>query len=187
MADAALRQLDRDLPRLDMYSPELRRRLRKAGAPREPASPKPERAKPRSVDPGRLLRQARELMALAAADRATAGEALAEARAQAAAIVAEAEATARVVLAAGPAMPSVASIQKAVADRYGIGMSALLGPGTARHLVAARYEAIRQAHAARPDLSSPQLGRLFRRDHSVILRALKHAGGRDRIRWGETR
>jgi chromosomal replication initiation ATPase DnaA len=81
-----------------------------------------------------------------------------------------------VVLAVGPELPSVASIQKAVADRFGIGMSALLGAGTAKHLVAARYEAIRQAHAARPDLSSLTLGRLFRRDHSIILRVIKSSG-----------
>lgn len=172
MPDPSCRQLDRDLPRLDMYAPALRQRLRDARRSTQ-KEPKPEKPRPRDGDAAAMLRQARQLLALAAADRAAAGETLAEARSHAAAIVAEAEAVARVVLTCGPALPSVASIQKTVAERFGIGMSALLGSGQARHLVAARYEAIRQVHAARPDLSSVTLGRLFRRDHSVILRALK--------------
>lgn len=172
MAEPALRKLDRDLPRLDPYAPHFRARLSKARAKPEP---KPETP---AHGANRILKQANELLALAAADRAAAAEALSDARAHAACIIAEAETKARVALAVGPELPSVASIQKAVADRFGIGISALLGAGTAKHLVAARYEAIRQAHAARPDLSSLTLGRLFRRDHSIILRVIKTGGAK---------
>jgi chromosomal replication initiation ATPase DnaA len=179
MAEAALRRLDRDLPRLDMYAPELRARLlaQRAGIKEPRAKPKiVEKPKPDSAHA--LIKAAREMLAAATADRELAAQALSDARAQAATIIAEAEATADLVSTIGPVLPSVAAIQKAVAERYGISVSAMLGAGVSNDLVAARYEAIRQAHAARPDLSPNRLGRLFRRDRTIIIRAIAGKGPR---------
>ncbi|MBX3751922.1 MAG: hypothetical protein KF897_17725, partial [Opitutaceae bacterium] len=50
------------------------------------------------------------------------------------------------------------------------------GASRTRHVVEARFEAIRLVRAARPDLSLPAIGRLFNRDHTTILHALKRAG-----------
>ncbi|RWX60071.1 hypothetical protein [Mesorhizobium sp. M2A.F.Ca.ET.039.01.1.1] len=177
MAEPALRKLDRDLPRLDMYAPELRARLlaQRAGIKEPRAKPKLVE-KPRPESAQGLIIAARQMLAAAAADRELAAQALADARIQAATIIAEAEATARIVISTGPVLPSVAAIQNAVAERYGISVSAMLGPGVSNDLVAARYEAIRQAHAARPDLSPARLGRLFRRDRTIIIRAIAGKG-----------
>jgi regulator of protease activity HflC (stomatin/prohibitin superfamily) len=177
MAEPALRKLDQGLPRLDMYAPEFRARLlaKRAGIKEPRARPKVvEKPQPESAQG--LIIAARQMLADAAADRELAAQALADARMQAATIIAEAEAMARIVSKTGPALPSVAAIQNAVADRYGITVSAMLGPGVSNNLVAARYEAIRQAHAARPDLSPARLGRLFRRDRTIIIRAIAGKG-----------
>ncbi|WP_287262934.1 hypothetical protein [Mesorhizobium sp.] len=178
MADPALRQLDRGLPRLDMYAPELRARILARRAGIEPPRAKPRPEKPKREDDGAqaLIKAARLMLAAATADREMAAQALADARAQAATIIAEAEASARIVTDLGPALPSVARIQQAVADRYGISVAAMLSIGMSTDLVAARYEAIRQAHAARPDLSPGALAKLFRRDRTIILRAIAGKG-----------
>lgn len=44
-----------------------------------------------------------------------------------------------------------------------------------RHIVVVRHACIRRVHEARPDLSTPALGRIFGRDHTSVLYAL---GGR---------
>lgn len=177
MAEAALRKLDRGLPRLDMYAPELRARLlaQRAGIEPPRAKPKPDKPK-REDDAQALIRAARAMLAAATADREMAAQTLADARALAGSIVAEAEASARIVTDIGPALPSVTRIQQAVADRYGVSVAAMLGVGVSADLVAARYEAIRRAHAARPDLSPGALGKLFRRDRTIIRRAIAGKG-----------
>lgn len=160
LKEPARRRLDKGLPKLDMYRQQTRKLPSDA-----PASPLAALCK--------LQAETRKLYAEARADREAAALALAEARLHAATIVAEAQVKVAAKVDAGPALPSVAEIQTATAERHGITLSALLGKGMARHIVAARYEAIRLAHAARPDLSSPSLGRLFRRDHTTVLRAIK--------------
>lgn len=175
MSEPALRQLDRDLPHLDMYAPALRARqlARRLGvSERQPSKAHTEKGS----DAKALIDAARKMMADATADRRAAAETLADARAMAATIIAEAEASARIVVNIGPALPSVAAVQKAVAERYGISLSTLLGPGLSKDVVVARYEAIRQAHAVRPELSPASLGRLFRRDRTIVSRALKGKG-----------
>lgn len=177
MAEPALRKLDRDLPRIDMYAPELRARLlaQRAGIKEPRAKPKAaENTRPDSAQG--LIMAARAMLAAATADRELAAQVLSDAKAQAATIIAEAEAMADVVSKTGPVLPSVAAIQKAVAERYGISVSAMLGAGVSNDLVAARYEAIRRAHVARPDLSPARLGRLFRRDRTIIIRAIAGKG-----------
>lgn len=176
MAEPALRQLDRDLPKLDMYAPALRAKLKTrrasvadAKTPKRPAKP----ASKKDEAAAKLIADARALLAQASADRQEAASILADAKTTAATIIAEAQATAAVVTDLGPPLPQVAEIQCAVAARHGISVAALLGGGVGREIVAARYEAIRAAHAARPDLSAAALGRLFRRDHSIVLRAIK--------------
>src|SRR5690606_32097523 len=124
-------------------------------------------------------RELRLLLAEARADREAAARLLAEARVEAQTIVAEARARAGAAN-DDAALPCVADIQRQVAERHGFSVATLLGPGRSEVLVVARYEAIRLVHAARPDLSSAALGRLFRRDHTIILRALKGIGTGDR-------
>ncbi|RVD15424.1 MAG: hypothetical protein EOS73_32075 [Mesorhizobium sp.] len=177
MAEAALRKLDRDLPRIDMYAPELRARLlaQRAGMPAPRAKAKPAKTEP-ADDTLALLKAARMMLAAATADRELAARTLADARARADSIVAEAELSADIVSKVGPALPSIARIQNTVAERYGISLAAMLGPGMSVDLVTARYEAIRRAHAARPDLSPGKLAKLFRRDRTVILRAIAGKG-----------
>jgi chromosomal replication initiation ATPase DnaA len=164
-----MRLLDKGLPRLDMRRTDSTDRWLSA----KPVAEKRSRGA-RAGDMAQLLRA---LMRDARKDREEAATILADARAQAQTIIAEAEASACIVSNGGPALVRVVSIQRQTAERHGVTLQAMLGPGTGRHLVAARYEAIRLAHAARPDLSSAALGRLFKRDHTIILRALKQARG----------
>lgn len=68
-----------------------------------------------------------------------------------------------------------------VAAVHGVATSDILTKGTRVHkgslkVCAARHQAIAAVHLAFPNLSTPQLGRLFQRDHSTILHSLKRAG-----------
>lgn len=49
----------------------------------------------------------------------------------------------------------------------------LIGPRRMKHIIAARHEAIRVTANLRPDLSLPQIGRAFNKDHTTILHALR--------------
>lgn len=69
-----------------------------------------------------------------------------------------------------------------VAKRHGLTAFDVVSRCREHRVVAARYEAIRIVHAARPTMSSPQLGRLFNRDHSTVLYAL----GRTKRRMSRT-
>ncbi len=166
----AVRKLDRGLPRIDVLSPALIAKQRG-----EPIPAPGQRVAPETVE--RSLKAARRLLDEARRDREEAASVLAEARTHAATIVAEAVVTARAKIDVGPALPSVAEIIKATAMRHRITVGALLGRGRTRPVVAARHEAITLAHAARPDFSMPALGRIFRRDHTAILHALRKAKG----------
>ncbi len=167
MAEPALRLLDKGLPRLDMYR-------RDRGAVREAAKPVGEKA-PRVARSGDLAQQLRAMLREARKDREAAAALLAEARAEARTIIAEAEVGARIAVVNSTARQSVRDIQKQTARRHRVTLQDLLGQGRSRLLVVARYEAIALAHAAWPELSTLALGRLFQRDHTIILRALKQA------------
>jgi chromosomal replication initiation ATPase DnaA len=52
----------------------------------------------------------------------------------------------------------------------------MLGPSRDRKVVAARTNAIAAVKAAKPNMSLPQIGRLFRRNFSTIAHALKRMG-----------
>lgn len=60
-----------------------------------------------------------------------------------------------------------------VAIAHGVSYEDILGRSRARHLVAARHEAIYEVRKRRPHLSLPQIGRIFKRDHTSILHALR--------------
>lgn len=63
-------------------------------------------------------------------------------------------------------------IMREEAERAGITLEELLGPRRQKHIWAARKTAIRRS-TAETGLSSTRLGRLFRRDHTSILNALR--------------
>lgn len=67
----------------------------------------------------------------------------------------------------------VLDIIKAVAAKHGLTVAQIKGHGRQKALTAARHEAISRVYAARPDLSLPQIGRIFHRDHTTILHAVR--------------
>ncbi|MER9164381.1 helix-turn-helix domain-containing protein [Mesorhizobium sp. M0715] len=178
MAEAALRQLDRDMPRIRMLSPALTVRQRKKAEPK----------------PVTLTDVAQARRAALAEIRSAADAIIAEARAEAASIISAALAEARHQVATmaaeacrhiaeeqpGEYLPTdrvlVADIIRQAAERHGISARRLLGRGMNKQLVEARFDAMATAYVARPDLSLPALGRLFGRDHTTILHAVRKAG-----------
>ena len=65
-----------------------------------------------------------------------------------------------------------------VCAEHGVKLAEILSPDRPANIVRAREAAIRRVHAERPNLSYPQLGELFGRDHSSIAVALDRSGGR---------
>ncbi|WP_054312112.1 helix-turn-helix domain-containing protein [Mesorhizobium sp. 1M-11] len=61
---------------------------------------------------------------------------------------------------------------------HGYTLAEITGPRLEKRLVQARFDAIKAVADARPDMSLPQIGRIFNRDHTSILHALKKRGGR---------
>lgn len=61
---------------------------------------------------------------------------------------------------------------------HGYTLAQITSPRVEKKLVQARFDAIKAVADARPDLSLPQIGRIFNRDHTSILHALKKRGGR---------
>ncbi len=179
MAEAALRKLDRGLPRLDMRSPALAARQREQTRPL--SATELQRASGAALD--EIRAEADRIVAEAKAEAMEiVAIALADARAQAEAIVGGAvmmlyaKDVADVPEVPAP-MPLVAEIIRTTAERHGISVRTLLGKRNARHVVLARREAMAAAYVARPDISLPELGRLFgNRDHSAILHAARAAG-----------
>jgi len=74
---------------------------------------------------------------------------------------------------AGRSAPEPKHIIMEVAIAHGVSYDDILGRSRARHLVAARHEAIYEVRKRRPHLSLPQIGRIFKRDHTTILHALR--------------
>lgn len=64
------------------------------------------------------------------------------------------------------------AIVREVAERHGVSYRDIVGHSRIRHIVCARYAAIRAVYAACPEMSSPRIGRLFNRDHTSILYAV---------------
>jgi chromosomal replication initiation ATPase DnaA len=63
-----------------------------------------------------------------------------------------------------------------VAAWHGFTVDDVLGPSRARPLVQARFDAVAAVKMAYPGMSLPMLGRLFKRDHTSILAALRKRG-----------
>lgn len=68
--------------------------------------------------------------------------------------------------------PLVRDIIAKVAKRHRISPHDITGPRRSKRYIAARFEAVRAAADARPDLSLIQIGRFFNRDHTTIINAL---------------
>ena len=60
-----------------------------------------------------------------------------------------------------------------IAERHEVSLADVLGPSRFQHVVRARFAAIRAVRQRYPEMSLPQLGRLFNRDHTTILHALR--------------
>lgn len=196
MAEPALRKLDRDLPRLDMRSPQLRAKQRAHHlVTAVPTDLQIERSNAEKYARA-LIREARkertklisaaraEAAKLIDAARADADGLVEEAKAEVGKLVFDARAEARLLVASAercaadmPPLPSVANIIRDTATRTGVHISDILGHRMAKGIVAARHEAMTAAYQQRPDLSLPQLGKLFGgRDHTTILHAVRKAG-----------
>lgn len=61
---------------------------------------------------------------------------------------------------------------------HGYTLAEITGPRLEKKLVQARFDAIKAVADGRPDMSLPQIGRVFNRDHTSILHALNKRGGR---------
>ena len=68
---------------------------------------------------------------------------------------------------------SVREIIAHVAALHCLKAGDLVGPRRMKHIIEARHEAIRIVADLRPDLSLPQIGRVFNKDHTTILHALR--------------
>lgn len=62
-----------------------------------------------------------------------------------------------------------------VARDYGFAVADILGKERGLRLCKARFAAVLAVKQAFPDYSTPRLGRLFKRDHSTIIHALRRA------------
>ncbi len=76
-----------------------------------------------------------------------------------------------------PRMPAREIISR-VGALHGYTLAEITGPRLEKKLVQARFDAVKAVADARPDMSLPQIGRIFNRDHTSILHALKKRGGR---------
>lgn len=77
---------------------------------------------------------------------------------------------------------SVRQIILEVALKYNISPDAITGRSRAKNIIPARHEAIWRARYERPDLSLPQIGKVFDRDHTSCLAAIRKI---DRQRAGK--
>jgi chromosomal replication initiator protein len=74
--------------------------------------------------------------------------------------------------------PSAVAVMRHAAHEEGIGLDVVRGPGRAQPIVRKRDAVLVAVVTARPDLSLPRLGRMFNRDHTSILAALRRTGMR---------
>lgn len=69
-------------------------------------------------------------------------------------------------------------IASRVAAMHGFTLAELAGDRRDRKLIEARFDAIKAVADARPDMSLIRIGKIFNRDHTSILHALRKRGGR---------
>ena len=86
---------------------------------------------------------------------------------------AEAEA---IVTVSVDAPTSIRALIRATELRHGLPAGSIVGHDRSRSVTSARFEAMAKAREMRPELSLPQLGRIFHRDHTTILYALRKMG-----------
>jgi hypothetical protein len=72
--------------------------------------------------------------------------------------------------------PNPKHIIVAIARKYGLPMEAILAPIRLKRAVDARHEAMAAVYVQCPGLSLPDIGRLFNRDHTTCLFAIKKHG-----------
>lgn len=70
----------------------------------------------------------------------------------------------------------VIDIIRVVATRHGVSVADIKGATRVFHIVAARQEAMVLVYKLRPDLSLPAIGRIFDRDHTTVLHAVRKLG-----------
>lgn len=63
-----------------------------------------------------------------------------------------------------------------VAAECGLTPADIVGPSVRAHIVSARWRAVAEVKRAWPELSLPVLGKIFKRDHTTILNALRKMG-----------
>jgi chromosomal replication initiation ATPase DnaA len=133
----------------------------------------------------RLLTAARKsASALVDGARSDAERLISEAKAEVERLVRDARNEARVLIEMAeqgtadlPPRPAVRDIIKDAAERTGVSVSDIVSHRRAKGINVARREAMAAVYQQRPDLSLPQLGRLFGgRDHTTILHAVRKAG-----------
>lgn len=181
MAEAALRKLDRDMPRLDMRSPALiARQTVRTHAQRAEATG----AVSDLLAAARVQAEALVARATEEADRLVRA-ALAEAESiRQTAVKSAVEEAKRINALAAPveAVPPpkklpVSVIIAEVGREHNIRPADIIGQSRAHRVVAARQAAMARVHVERPDLSSTTVGRLFGdRDHTTVLHAWRKAG-----------
>ncbi len=87
---------------------------------------------------------------------------------------------------------STASILRLVSDVTGVGQAVIMSVDRSDPVAAARHMAIALIAEMRPDISLPAIGRLFGRDHTSILHAIRAVheranGGRAHAGWSVVR
>lgn len=70
----------------------------------------------------------------------------------------------------------VIDLIRSVAQKHGVSVAAIKGRAREQSIVAIRHEAIGLTYKLRPDLSLPQIGRVFNRDHTTVLFAVRKLG-----------
>lgn len=73
----------------------------------------------------------------------------------------------------GNGKPAARSIIAKIAYDHRMTVEMVTGPSRNKEFVEVRHKAIRAVADARPDLSLPQIGRIFKRDHTTILHVLR--------------
>ncbi|OBQ68939.1 hypothetical protein EFV37_29315 [Mesorhizobium loti] len=63
-----------------------------------------------------------------------------------------------------------------IARKHGLKFADIIGKSRRRNVIEARFDAVAAVKTARPSMSLNQLGRLFRRDHTSALAALRKRG-----------
>ncbi|WP_226552963.1 helix-turn-helix domain-containing protein [Celeribacter naphthalenivorans] len=71
------------------------------------------------------------------------------------------------------AINTASAIATRVAEKYGITLGDLRGPERTRNIAHPRQEAMAAIRAARPDMSLPQIGRFFNRDHTTVIHGIR--------------